>query len=158
MSDSGQANDSRDTSSPQDGILAALPRTRPQRASPRRAAARSVAEAKVAEAGKTEAKQGKPAQAKRSKPKSASTRAHGGPPRARRTKPGTTRGPSSRDEPAPRQGYEPEDEVERGATVNPPSSAELAESVADIFGELAGAGLSAAGRLLKDALAPLRRP
>jgi hypothetical protein len=60
--------------------------------------------------------------------------------------------------PTPKQGYEPEDEVELGATVNPPSRGELVESVADIFTELAGAGLAAGGRLLKDALSLLGRP
>jgi hypothetical protein len=48
--------------------------------------------------------------------------------------------------------------VELGVTVNPPSGAELVESVADIVGELAGAGLTAGGRLLKDAFSLLRRP
>jgi len=61
------------------------------------------------------------------------------------------------DQPAPKQGYEPEDELELGTSVSPPNAAELAESVADIFIELAEAGLSAAGRLLKDALSPVRR-
>ncbi|MGC2374402.1 MAG: hypothetical protein WA484_11065, partial [Solirubrobacteraceae bacterium] len=60
--------------------------------------------------------------------------------------------------PAPKQGYEPEEEVELGATVNPPSGAEVVESVADIVGELASSGLAAGGRLLKDAFSLLRRP
>ncbi|HXC23603.1 MAG TPA: hypothetical protein VNU28_03375, partial [Solirubrobacteraceae bacterium] len=47
---------------------------------------------------------------------------------------------AARDPPAPRQGYEPEEEVELGTTVNPPSGVELAESVADIVGELANSG------------------
>lgn len=48
--------------------------------------------------------------------------------------------------------------MEIGATVHPPSGGELIESIADIFGELAGAGASAGGRLLKDALSVFRRP
>jgi hypothetical protein len=60
--------------------------------------------------------------------------------------------------PTPKQGYEPEEEVELGATVHPPSSAELLESVADIVGEMAGSSLAAGGRLLKDAFSLLRRP
>jgi hypothetical protein len=60
--------------------------------------------------------------------------------------------------PVPKQGYEPEDELELGKPVNPPSGAELVESVADIFGELANSGLTAGGRLLKDAFSLLRRP
>ncbi len=60
--------------------------------------------------------------------------------------------------PAPKQGYEPEEELELGKSVNPPSGAELVESVADILGELANSGLTAGGRLLKDAFSLLRRP
>jgi hypothetical protein len=59
---------------------------------------------------------------------------------------------------APKQGYEPEEEVEMGATINPPSGVELVESVADIVGELANSGLAAGGRLLRDAFTLLRRP
>lgn len=59
---------------------------------------------------------------------------------------------------APIQGYEPEEEVELGKTVNPPSGVELVESVADIFGELANSSLAAGGRILKDAFSLLRRP
>ena len=60
--------------------------------------------------------------------------------------------------PAPKQGYEPEDELELGKSVNPPSGVELVESVADIIGELANSGVTAGGRLLKDAFSLLRRP
>jgi hypothetical protein len=60
--------------------------------------------------------------------------------------------------PAPKQGYEPEEEVELGKTVNPPNGVELVESVADIFGELASSSLAAGGRILKDAFSLLRRP
>jgi hypothetical protein len=60
--------------------------------------------------------------------------------------------------PAPKQGYEPEEELELGKSVNPPSGVELVESVADIIGELANSGFTAGGRLLKDAFSLLRRP
>lgn len=60
--------------------------------------------------------------------------------------------------PTPKQGYEPEEELELGKSVSPPSGAELVESVADIVGELANSGLTAGGRLLKDAFSLLRRP
>jgi outer membrane biosynthesis protein TonB len=65
---------------------------------------------------------------------------------------------AKQEERAPKQGYEPEDEVELGTTVHPPSGGELIESIADIFGELAGVGANAGGRLLKDALSIFRRP
>jgi hypothetical protein len=58
----------------------------------------------------------------------------------------------------PRQGYEPEDELELGHTVNPPNGVELLESLTDIVSELAGSSLTAGGRLLKDAFSILRRP
>jgi hypothetical protein len=64
----------------------------------------------------------------------------------------------SAEAPAPKQGYEPEEELELGKSVSPPSGAELVESVADIIGELANSGLTAGGRLLKDAFSLLRRP
>jgi hypothetical protein len=62
------------------------------------------------------------------------------------------------EQPAPKQGYEPEEELELGKSVNPPSGTELVESMVDIFGELANSGLTAGGRLLKDAFSLLRRP
>jgi hypothetical protein len=58
----------------------------------------------------------------------------------------------------PKQGYEPEEELELGHTVNPPSGTEIVESVAEIFSELAGSGFAAGGRILKDAFSLLRRP
>jgi hypothetical protein len=117
------------------GVLAALPRTRPQRSSPHRAAARagSVTKAK------------KPA-AKPEVKKPAATKKRAVKPIAKPAEP-----------PAPKQGYEPEEEVELGNTVNPPSGVELVESVADIVGELANSGLAAGGRILKDAFSLLRR-
>jgi hypothetical protein len=142
MSDPEGPNGLQPDSMPEGGILAALPRARPQRASPRRAAAR----AKVGESAAV-ASAGKP------KPKKLAA------PRASRT-PDATKTPIAKpaEPPVPRQGYEPEDEVELGTSVNPPSGAELVESVADIVGELANSGLAAGGRLLKDAFSLLRRP
>lgn len=117
------------------GVLAALPRTRPQRASPRRAAARgkAVKSETVSAERKTKAAR-KPRATKKPPPK-------------RATEP-----------PAPKQGYEPEDEIELGSTVNPPGGVELLESIGDILGELAGSGLAAGGRLVKDAFSILHRP
>jgi cell pole-organizing protein PopZ len=186
MSDASQDNGSDSDSGHEGGILAALPRARPQRASPRRAAARNAVGARAIAAtdgrlkptksqtkptkatvssrgtdAKSSAKTGtKPAAKKPQKPprtqKPPAKTSRPSRPVSLRTK--TTR-PQSHNEPrAPKQGYEPEDEVELGVTVNPPSGAELVESVADIVGELAGAGLTAGGRLLKDAFSLLRRP
>jgi hypothetical protein len=57
--------------------------------------------------------------------------------------------------PVPRQGFETEDAIEPGRSVQPPSGPELAASVVQLVGELAEAGLSAGGRALKDALTRL---
>jgi len=152
------ADSSPDTPPPAGGVLAALPRTRPQRASARRTAARKAAKSE------TTAKATAPAKAK------ASERAASKPPRAASKPPRQAtraRVASQQRKPrlqpqaeplTPKQGYEPEEEVELGKTVNPPSGGELVESLADIFGELAGAGMTAGGRLLKDALSIFRRP
>jgi hypothetical protein len=147
MSDTKSPNGREDVSVPDGGILAALPRSRPQRASPRRAAARNATGAAKAAAppGKP-TKTKKPADAHATK-KPDATRKRAAKPIAKPAEP-----------PVPRQGYEPEDEVELGTSVNPPSGAELVESVADIVGELANSGLAAGGRLLKDAFSLLRRP
>jgi hypothetical protein len=148
------------------GVLAALPRARPQRASARRTAARERAQSetaapKPARAGADAAgdarKKAKPA--KRKAPKRGA--AQQSDTRRKAIPKPTPPRPSSRSrgqERAPKQGYEPEEEIEIGATVHPPSGGELIESIVDIFGELASAGTSAGGRLLKDALSVFRRP
>ena len=176
MSPNESRNGNETDSIPKGGILAALPRARPQRASARRAAARTssaakrgTAAAKTATATKTKstgATRTKKHNARQSpavtelptvkqptarKPltakKVASTKKRSTKPIAKPAEP-----------PAPKQGYEPEEELELGKSVNPPSGAELVESVADIIGELANSGLTAGGRLLKDAFSLLRRP
>jgi hypothetical protein len=169
-----QANDAdapqAPAAEPLDGVLAALPRTRPQRASPRRAAARAQAQSETAEAApargegaKTQAKTKprskptKPKAAARTKPKPATPKA-ATPKATAKKKPAKRRTPAPVAERAPKQGYEPEEEVELGNTVHPPSGGELIESLADIAGELVGAGAGAGGRLLKDALSIFRRP
>jgi len=109
------------------GILASLPHTRPQRPSARRAAARKKQPAKAPE-----------------------------PPRAPRqgSKP-TRRSVQAEPARAPRQGFESDSELEPGRSVAPPSSAELAASVVELLGELAQSGLTSGGRLLRDTLGRL---
>ncbi len=167
MSDSESPNSSEANSIPEGGVLAALPRARPQRASPRRAAARGAAgqtAARTAEpatkprttqtAQATTKATAKPATVKKAaRARAASPKTKPTPPSKRPAKPAEP--PGGR---APKQGYEPEEEVELGKTVNPPSGLELVESVADIMGELANSGLAAGGKLLKDAFSLLRRP
>ncbi len=135
MSTPENSNARPDTPGLDGGVLAALPRTRPQRVSARRAIAREKAVKSETVATK-------------SKPKT---------PRKQRAKKKPPAKPVG-EPPAPRQGYEAEDEVALGNTVNPPSGVELVESIGEIAGELAGSGLAAGGRLLKDALSILHRP
>lgn len=175
-----QANDSN---AAQGGVLAALPRTRPQRASARREAARARAQSETAstptvtargrdaderderqatKAG-AKAKPKKQASAKPKPPVKAKAKAAAKPKATTAKKlarrPSTkVRSAAKQEERAPKQGYEPEEEIELGNTVHPPSGGELIESIADIFGELAGLGANAGGRLLKDALSIFRRP
>ncbi|HEX3392287.1 MAG TPA: hypothetical protein VHS55_06965 [Solirubrobacteraceae bacterium] len=153
------------------GVLAALPRTRPQRTSARREAARARAQSETTSTAPAR-KQDEPKTGAKAKPK---TRASAKAKRTPKTKPAAKpkataakkpvkrpsaklRAPAKQDERAPKQGYEPEEELELGNTVHPPSGGELIESIADIFGELAGLGANAPGRLLKDALSIFRRP
>jgi hypothetical protein len=58
-------------------------------------------------------------------------------------------------EQVPPQGFEAEEQIEPGRPVQPPSGPELAVSVAELLGELVQTGLSAGGRLLRDALGRL---
>jgi hypothetical protein len=151
MSDPESPNEHQADSVPDGGVLAALPRTRPQRASPRRVAARTDTPARAKKPAGARAA-AKPATTKRpvATRKPAASKKRAAKPIAKPPEP-----PGGR---APSQGYEPEEEVELGTTVNPPSGAELVESVANIVGELANSGLEAGGRLLKDAFSLLRRP
>ncbi len=106
------------------GVLGSLPSTRPQRPSARRAKAR----AKRGTTTPTEpATNARPRRAAKPKPKPV-------------------------EPPVPPQGFEAEEQIEPGRAVQPPSNTELAASVAELFGELAQAGLSTGERLVKDAL------
>jgi hypothetical protein len=112
------------------GVLAGLPRTRPQRTSARRAASRA-AETRVA---------------RTAKPRKAASRP------ASKRKPAVNHRPV--DEPAPRQGFEAEPDSLAGS-VQPPGGTELVASAAELAGELAKSGVTAGARLLKDFLSRL---
>jgi hypothetical protein len=116
----------------QEGVLANLPRTRPQRSTPRRAASRTSSD------GAPRANRARP-------PRPARRSADPGEPRARsaaRTKPAAA---ATR---APVQGFECEAEA-RGS-VQPPGAVELVSSLAEVVGELAKAGATRSERLLRD--------
>jgi hypothetical protein len=138
------------------GVLSSLPSARPQRPSARRAAARR-AKADTAKAGpERAAKAGSGSGRGRSGDAGRKARARtarsGRIPAARaQTTPVTPPQGSA----IPRQGYEAESEIEPGVPVVPPSGPDLAVAVAELVGDLAQAGLTRGGRLLKDALGRL---
>jgi hypothetical protein len=165
------------------GVLANLPRTRPQRSSPRRTAARKAAGAPAQAPAKTAGipakapakTAGARARALTKAPAKAATSAAANK-RASARKPPTTRKPSATRNPSatrkppvkakrgigatggeeavPRQGFESDGEIASGP-VQPPGAAELVSSAAELAGELAKAGVAGGARLLKDLLARL---
>jgi len=116
-----------------EGVLANLPRTRPQRSSARRDAARLTATGKP--------KPVRPAAAKQATAKKRPAKA------AKRTA-------KPLQDQAPRQGFETESDPVSGP-VSPPGGVDLFASAAELAGELTKTGLSAGGRLLKDVLGRL---
>jgi hypothetical protein len=166
------------------GVLARLPRTRPQRSSARRIAARAstttrdpseapqepleapqepVAERRATAApvgasanGRAKPATRKPSQGRNRAAGAGSARRQRTGSQARRGRDGTAAKPAggAPSTPAPRQGFECESE-HPSRTINPPGSAELVASLADMLGELAKAGLSTGERLLRDAFSRL---
>jgi hypothetical protein len=120
------------------GVLANLPRTRPQRSTPRRAAARGEAKAARAAPARARARGGRAGG-------SGQTRARPG----SRPKAAPRRQPA-----APVQGFECEAEAATGS-VQPPGAVELLASAAEVVSELTKAGLSRSERLLKDLVSRL---
>jgi hypothetical protein len=140
-----------------EGVLANLPRTRPQRSSARRDAARRMTSVKVEP---TDAPARKP-------PSTISTKAEPTPARKRaatKTKAAAVKRGHDTAKPkstakrlqdrAPRQGFETEGDPLSGP-VQPPGSVDLLSSAAELAGELTKSGLSTGGRLLKDFLGRL---
>jgi hypothetical protein len=156
------------------GVLAKLPRTRPQRSSARRAAARrattpngpadsgSAPEPATARASAAPRGRGKPAAGRvrsAATPKRAPLGNTGAAERSRGSAPGPTasaRKPRASREPgpAPRQGFEAEGDSAH-SSLQPPGGAELIASAAEIVGDVAKAGLSRSERLLKDLISRL---
>lgn len=173
MPSSEHSNGRAQLTEDEQGVLASLPRTRPQRATRRRLAAReAVAAQAAAESTETAAPaKAAPAPSRRPRParssrsssgtrsgsgerSSATARAAKAPAarkRQRRATPSRRRGAL---EPAPRQGFESESE-HPASTVQPPGGAELVAGAAEIIGELTRAGLAAGERVVKDVLSRL---
>ena len=185
MPDAEVSSSATKTPQSEGGVLANLPRTRPQRSSARRAAARGSVAAPARARKPTRAKASKPTAAKgrsdtRAHAKtaatttekrtvepvtqsSASASAKAAAPRpssAVRTK----RARSATHAAPPRPSAPPQEpapaqgfecEGETDGAVQPPGGAELIASAAEIVGELAKAGLSTGERLLKDVFSRL---
>ncbi len=117
-----------------EGILANLPRTRPQRSSARRDAARRTATAKAT-----------PTQAPKRKQTTVSKQTT-----VKKKRQALPKRTAKRlQDPAPRQGFESERDPVSGP-VQPPGGVELLTSAAELAGELTKTGLVTGGRLLKD--------
>ena len=134
--DAKASDDGSSASRNEEGVLANLPRTRPQRSSPRRAAARAAPSPKGTSARRSAAPP----------PKKAGT--------ARRSASAPRRAPAPVQDTAPRQGFECEADTASGP-VQPPGGVELVASAAEILAELAKGGLSRSERLLKDLVSRL---
>jgi hypothetical protein len=149
------------------GVLANLPRTRPQRSSVRRDAARRTASAAAAKPADAPAHQkrrttsakaqtaptagGKPGPTAAAKARPAATPARKQ--TVAKKQPAKTKAERFQD-PAPRQGFETERDPVSGP-VQPPGGVDLLSSAAELIGELTKSGLSSGGRLFKDVFARL---
>jgi hypothetical protein len=151
VSEPAEGNGRSDTPPEGAGVLANLPRTRPQRATARREAARSAnaaAEEQPASNGdgrKARTTARKPAGAAKRPAKQ--TRAQ-----APRAKPARKR----QDHDIPRQGYESVEERATGP-VQPPGGTEFIGTAAEIVNEIAKAGISGGERVLRGVLSRLGR-
>ncbi|MGA8363393.1 MAG: hypothetical protein WB709_02615 [Solirubrobacteraceae bacterium] len=155
MSDSpsGDLHETASTDGP--GILAGLPRTRPQRTSARRVASRTATSSAAGTASPRQAS------ATSSRPISkrapASKRTTGKRTTGKRRTTAKTSAPTKSiaavEERAPRQGFEAE--ADSLGAVQPPGSTELISSAAELAGELAKAGVSTGARVLRDFLSRL---
>ena len=145
------------------GVLAELPRSRPQRATPRRSSARkatahSAGKRRGAGAGADRRTAGVEGSAgagptilaglPRVRPQHTSPRRAAA--RAARSRGGTR----STEQSVPRQGFESEPRRMSGP-IQPPGGAELAVSLGELAGELAKVGIATGARLLKDIVSRL---
>jgi hypothetical protein len=126
------------------GVLAGLPRTRPQRPSARRIASRAARAKATSPQTPRSPRAPRTARAPRATPASRRASDSSGP--AAKLRPARER--------APRQGYEAEPDA-LGGPVQPPGGAELIASAAELAGELAKTGVNAGARALKDLLSRL---
>lgn len=178
MTDANSSDRSASAQQNEQGVLANLPRTRPQRTSRRRAAARNATAGRAggdagppsgsdgsrrpkqsADSGAGHAGAGGRAATRSATGKSGRTTAERtrAPASARasvRRRPSAPKRRDSSPGAAPRQGFECDGDAASGP-VQPPGAAELVASAAEIVGELAKAGLSRGESLLKDVVSRL---
>ncbi len=138
----GSGVDPRASGAEGPGVLAGLPRIRPQRASARRVAARAGASRGASPAARTVGSSGVQAKSRKA------------PPRQTKQRRPARRGGATAGEPVPRQGFEAEPDA-LGGPVEPPGGTELIASAAELAGELAKSGVTTSARLLKDFLSRL---
>jgi hypothetical protein len=145
MSESGERETHTEPERDSAGVLANLPRTRPQRSSARRIAARESTTATA-----TARTAGRPA-SPRPTADGASAKRPKAPTRKRPTR---TRASAER-ETAPRQGFESDSETARGP-ISPPGGAELITAATELLTEVTKAGLSRGADTLRDLASRLR--
>lgn len=155
MSDAPPSNGRSSEPAAESGVLANLPRTRPQRSSPRRSAARATTTMPATANTKTpkNAKAVKEAKVEgKERARKASASIAKKKPQTRRRAKDTAKPPAT--DTVPRQGFESESDSASGP-VHPPGGAELIASAAELAGELAKTGVTTGARLLKDFLSRL---
>ncbi|HTY95992.1 MAG TPA: hypothetical protein VMB91_03055 [Solirubrobacteraceae bacterium] len=172
-----ESNGHAGTDSIDEGVLANLPRSRPQRATERRIASRGgraqgpragkTATRPAAKAGSTTVegagdataapkratKPASPRKPRRSTKPRARAAPKAAPPKAATPKAATAKTAADS---APRQGFESEPSRSSTGPVQPPGGAELVAGAVEIVGEVARAGVSASERVLKDLFSRLR--
>jgi hypothetical protein len=152
MSDSEKSRRRSTASGSEDGVLANLPPTRPQRTSRRRSEARN---ATVRAASTTPGRPASRAPQERGAEERSRERRVG--PRLEPVARKPAGEPAGRGDSVPKQGFESESDAASGP-VQPPGAVELVGSAVEIVTELARAGLSAGERVLGDLASRLPRP
>jgi hypothetical protein len=151
----------KDAGASSEGVLANLPRTRPQRSSARRDAARRAApETKASPPPAHRTSKAKAESGAAPTRRTSNAKAKLGPAPTRKAitpkqRPVTARATAKPlQDPAPRQGFETERDPASGS-VQPPGGVDLLTSAAELAGELTKSGISTGGRLLRDVFARL---
>jgi hypothetical protein len=152
MSDRDKSRQGSGASAGEDGVLANLPPTRPQRTSRRRTEARKA----TARATRTAAR-GAPSRGAQDRGPEDRSRERRVGPRLEPTSGKRAEESAERRGSVPKQGFESESDLASGP-VQPPGAVELVGSAVEIVTVLARGGLSAGERLLGDLVSRLPKP